>query len=134
MNLQALANRVAHDHMHLAATGDSVMEEGDLPGVDATTRRGRLRQRRLRERRRAKAEEALYLMKECEVPMKRVAKRLRLSLRAVKLLRSIPFSHVEDALLRKVRRVQFEKVHERACECIRAVIAKARSPLYLREI
>ena len=100
MNLQALANRVAHDHMHLAATGDSVMEEADLPGVEATSRRGRLRQRRLRERRRAKAEEALYLMKECEVPMKRVAKRLRLSLRAVKLLRSIPFSHVEDALLR----------------------------------
>jgi hypothetical protein len=66
--------------------------------------------------------------------MKRVAMRLRLSLRVVRLLRSVPFSRLEDALMRRVKRAQFDKLHERARECIRAVVANARAPLYLREI
>ena len=36
--------------------------------------------------------------------------------------------------MRKVHRVQFDKLHERARECINTVIAKARGPLYLRDI
>jgi hypothetical protein len=68
------------------------------------------------------------------VPMKRVSQRLKLSLGVMKRLRSTQFTHLEDALMRKVRRVRFEKLHERARESIAAVLANARAPLYLREI
>ena len=105
MNLEALANRVAHDHMHLAATGGAFPDARGHPAGGVPNGRGRVRRRKLKEKLRAKAEEAHYLLMECDVPLRRVATRLRLSLRAVRLLRSIHFSHLEDALMRRVHRM-----------------------------
>ena len=105
MNLQALANRVAHDHMHLAATGGAFPDVRGHPAEGVPNGRHRVRRKKLKEKLRAKAEEAHYLLNECDVPIRRVATRLRLSLRAVRLLRSIPFSHLEDALMRRVHRL-----------------------------
>jgi hypothetical protein len=96
--------------------------------------RGNVRKKNQMAKRRAKAEEAVFLLKECNVPMSRVAKRLRLNLRVVKLLRSLPLFHLDDALMRKVHRVQFEKLHERARDCINAMLVNAKSPLLLRDI
>ena len=75
------------------------------PAEGVPNGRHRVRRKKLKEKLRAKAEEAHYLLNECDVPIRRVAMRLRLSLRAVRLLRSIPFSHLEDALMRRVHRL-----------------------------
>ena len=107
LNLQALANRVAHDHMHLAAQRSDHSQGGAHLDSEVFSLKDSVLKRRQMEKQKAKYEEAVFLMKECDVPMKRVAKRLRLNLRKVRLLRSIPFSHVEDALMRQVRRLQF---------------------------
>ena len=91
--------------MHLAATGGALPDAKRHPAEGVPTGRHRVRRKKLKEKLRAKAEEAHYLLNECDVPIRRVATRLRLSLRAVRLLRSIPFSHLEDALMRRVYRL-----------------------------
>ena len=93
--------------MHLAAQRSDHSQGGAHLGSEVFSLKDSVLKRRQLEKQKAKYEEAVFLMKECDVPMKRVAKRLRLNLRKVRLLRSIPFSHVEDALMRQVRRLQF---------------------------
>ena len=104
--------------MHLAAQRSDHSQEGAHLDREVFSLKDSVLKRRQMEKQKTKYEEAVFLMKECDVPMKRVAKRLRLNLRKVRLLRSIPFSHVEDALMRQVRRLQFQKLHERAREVI----------------
>ena len=67
--------------MHLAAQGGPPLKgQYDIERVVYSVRVS-LTKQRLKEKQRAKFEEAFFLLRECNVPMHSVAKRLKLSLR-----------------------------------------------------
>jgi hypothetical protein len=91
--------------MRLAYQGDVASQDEGYSGRARFTGRGSAWKRKLLDKGKVKAEEALFLMNECGVPMYRVAKRLRLSMNVVRLLKRNNFNLLEDTLVRKVHRV-----------------------------
>ena len=106
-DLSMLASRVSHDHLRRAPTssvGGAAENQGDVADM---TGRGKVRRREEKEIRKVKLAQAHYLMSECQDPIAKVAKRLRLSycfLRRVKKLRMLD---PETAFTRRVHRPRF---------------------------
>lgn len=64
-------------------------------------------------------EEARYLMKECSVPLVRVAKKLHLSYGCVRRIKNEDLTDPETAFKRRVTRPRFHKLHQRARDCLK---------------
>ena len=106
-DLSMLASRVSHDHLRGAAGSSVVGEAYNQSDAADLTGRGKVRRREEKEIRKMKLAEAHYLMSECQVPIAKVAKRLRLSYSFLRRVNKLGMFDPKTAFTRRGHRPRF---------------------------
>ncbi len=92
------------------------------------------KRRKIKEKRKETLNEIRHLVKECGVPIKSVAKRVRLSYSKVRRIIKKGTDDPEVAFTRMSAVKKFDKIHERARLHIKSLFENTDHPLTLREV
>ena len=124
-----LHSRVAHDHEGASPALEPNGVAGDTVSYGRASKTVEKRKRLEKEKRKATLLEARYLMFDCQVPVSRVARRLRVPYYRMLRVYHQKLTDPELALGRKCHRPRFAKIHERAREIVKSQLDESKLPL-----